>query len=77
MRFSGLISRPSFDTDTSSTFASVKLFFHANQMLQRREREFSFAAWPSLEEEHLFPNKSKIKKNDTPQLDCVSGNVGI
>lgn len=46
-------------------------------MLQRREREFSFAAWPSLEEEHLFPNKSKIKKNDTPQLDCVSGNVGI
>lgn len=27
MRFSGLFSRPSFDTDTSSTFASVKLFF--------------------------------------------------
>lgn len=54
-----------------------QIILHANQMLQRREREFSFAAWPSLEEEHLFPNKSKIKKNDTPQLDCVSGNVGI
>lgn len=39
-----------------------QIILHANQMLQRREREFSFAAWPSLEEEHLFPNKSKIKK---------------